>query len=66
MKDVLGNEIKVGDTIAYAVRIGDSARLKVYEVQEVWSDKVKAINKQGVKPSVLCKPTSALIVNGVI
>lgn len=34
-KDLLGNEIKVGSTVAYASRCGNSAQLQVGEVLEI-------------------------------
>ena len=42
MKDLLGREIKVEDYIAYALTVGRSANLAVYQVREVFDDKVKA------------------------
>ena len=42
MKDLLGRKIKVMDYIAYALTVGRSANLAVYQVREVFDDKVKA------------------------
>lgn len=42
MKDLLGRKIKVMDYIAYALTVGRSASLAVYQVREVFDDKVKA------------------------
>lgn len=41
MKDMLGNEIKVDDTIAYA-STSSRGTLSLYEVREVFPDKIKA------------------------
>jgi len=41
MKDMLGNEIKVGDTIAYA-STSSRGTLSLYKVREVFPDKIKA------------------------
>lgn len=35
IKDITGREIKVGDTIALAVRCGNSAYLSTYEILEI-------------------------------
>lgn len=40
MKDMLGNEIKVGDTIAYA-STSSRGTLSLYKVREVFPDKIK-------------------------
>ena len=41
MKDILGNEIKVGDFIAYALSIDRSAEIAVYKVMEVHDKSMK-------------------------
>lgn len=42
MKDLLNREIKVGNYICYALTVGRSANLAVYQVREVFDDKIKA------------------------
>jgi len=42
MKDLLNREIQVGNYICYALTAGRSANLAVYEVREVFEDKIKA------------------------
>ena len=43
MKDLLGREVQVGHYICYALTVGRSANLAVYQVKEVLEDKIKAI-----------------------
>jgi hypothetical protein len=50
MKDILGNEIKVGDFFAYGMRVGDSGELQIGRVEELSTvkgrypvDKIKAL-----------------------
>lgn len=42
MKDLFNREIQVGNFIAYALTAGRSANLAIYEVKEVFPNKVKA------------------------
>lgn len=42
MKDLLGREVQVGHYICYALTVGRSANLAVYQVKEVLEDKIKA------------------------
>lgn len=42
MKDMLGREIQVNDYITYALTAGRSACLGIYQVREVFEDKIKA------------------------
>ena len=42
MKDLLGREVQVGHFICYALTVGRSANLAVYQVREVLEDKIKA------------------------
>lgn len=42
MKDLLGREVQAGQYICYALTVGRSANLAVYEVREVQEDKIKA------------------------
>lgn len=42
MKDLLGREVQVGHYICYALTVGRSANLAVYQVKEVFEDKIKA------------------------
>ncbi len=42
MKDMLGREIQVNDYITYALTQGRSACLGIYQVREVFEDKIKA------------------------
>jgi len=42
MKDVLQREVQVGHYICYALTVGRSANLAVYQVKEVLKDKIKA------------------------
>ena len=42
MKDLLGREVQVGHYICYALTVGRSANLAVYQVKEVQEDKIKA------------------------
>jgi hypothetical protein len=46
MKDFIGNEVGPGDYFAYALTIGRSASLAVYQFVEVKNDKVRAIKKR--------------------
>lgn len=41
MRDILDNEIQVGDTVAYSLAIGRSAELAIYQVLEVFSEKIR-------------------------
>ena len=43
MKDLLGREVQVGHYICYALTVGRSANLAVYQVKEVLEDKIKAV-----------------------
>lgn len=42
MKDILGREAKVGDLFAYALVVGRSANMAVYELREIKDGKAKA------------------------
>lgn len=42
MKDLLGREVQIGQYICYALTVGRSANLAVYQVKEVLEDKIKA------------------------
>lgn len=42
MKDLLGREVQVGHYICYALTVGRSANLAVYQVKEILEDKIKA------------------------
>ena len=42
MKDLLGREVQVGHYICYALTVGRSANLAVYQVREVLEGKIKA------------------------
>ena len=42
MKDILGREAKVGDLFAYALTVGRSANMAVYELREIKNGKPKA------------------------
>jgi len=42
MKDLLGRELQVGHYICYALTVGRSANLAVYQVRELLDDKIKA------------------------
>ncbi len=53
MKDMLGNEIKVGDTIAYA-STSSRGTLSLYNVREVFPDKIKAHYFVHKPPFVTC------------
>ena len=46
MKDVVGREIQVGDTVALATRVGNSAELKL---REVLGFKVERFNREFAK-----------------
>lgn len=39
MKDVFGYELKVGDWVAYAVRSGNSGRLRIGKVKKITDEK---------------------------
>jgi hypothetical protein len=41
IKDIAGHEVKVGDTIALAVRLGNSAYLSTYEILSIEEAKDK-------------------------
>lgn len=43
MKDLLGRDVQVGHYICYALTVGRSANLAVYQVKEVLEDKITAI-----------------------
>lgn len=43
MKDLLGREVQVGHYICYALTVGRSANLAVYQVRGVMEDKIKAV-----------------------
>jgi len=43
MKDLLGREVQVGHYICYALTVGRSANLAVYQVKEVLENKIKAV-----------------------
>ena len=57
-KDMLGQEVRVGDTVAYSVRVGNTAETKVATVLELkwrekmdggyWEWKVKAFAMSGI------------------
>jgi hypothetical protein len=40
VKDILGNEIKAGDRLAIAQRLGDTASLSIYEVISIEEEKL--------------------------
>lgn len=68
--DMLGQEIRVGDTVAYAIRSGNSGELKVATVLEVtwhekfsggyWTWKVKATHESWYGSTARELPNSRL------
>ena len=49
MKDVFGNYIKRGDTIAYAITYGTGALLKVGRVEHVMNNYVTVLEQETLK-----------------
>lgn len=71
MKDLFGTEIKVGDTIAYAILTGRSATMAVYFVLEVLPGKLRVKQTRrghtyngrvNEKPSLISMPENRAVV----
>jgi hypothetical protein len=67
MKDLLGNDINVGDTIAYALLTGRSATLGIYQVIAIEGDKLRVQQTHrsycapNGRPSLISMPRRAVV-----